>query len=331
MSSKQLRKIHFTSRPPACDRRHFVDEDDVRVVLSRLPEELWRRLRGVHFNDRSRGRHTLAYTNRGRREIGLCALPPRISLGSALMRYGGSPERFGAVKGCQWPTRAVRRFMLYDTLLHEIGHFQIIDEKARSVRRKFAMETKAQEFSDFWRDRLWSSPFEHPDPVHNPPAEAEVNAVKEHWAEAHGEYKKGLLCNHENEYARAFRHFSRAVEIYGNHSMALEELGIFTYLGIGVEPSNEAAVSLLQRAVELDPAVGSANLVLARALASMSRESEARHYFERALKLHPFPEEVWPRYADCLEAWGQSEEAAALRKKARRKSQKAKRNKTKRG
>jgi len=31
---------------------HFVSSDDINVVLSGLPEELWMRLRAVHFNDR---------------------------------------------------------------------------------------------------------------------------------------------------------------------------------------------------------------------------------------------------------------------------------------
>jgi tetratricopeptide (TPR) repeat protein len=69
---------------------------------------------------------------------------------------------------------AVRRFMLYDVFLHELGHLQVVDEKATSVRRKFAMETKAQQFAMYWCKRLWSEPFDHPDPVHNPPTKEEM-------------------------------------------------------------------------------------------------------------------------------------------------------------
>ena len=63
--------------------------------------------------------------------------------------------------------------MLYDVFLHELGHLQIIDGDATTVRRMFAMETKAQEFGMYWCERLWAERFDHPDPVHNPPTEAE--------------------------------------------------------------------------------------------------------------------------------------------------------------
>lgn len=79
------RSPKFTVSTPGCDRIHHVTEEDVRVVLSRLPEELWRRLRAVHFNDRSRGARCLGYVTRGRREITLCALPPRMSLARTLV------------------------------------------------------------------------------------------------------------------------------------------------------------------------------------------------------------------------------------------------------
>ena len=42
------------------DRVHHVTEEDVRVVVSRLPEELYGRLREVHFSDRSWGDGFLA-------------------------------------------------------------------------------------------------------------------------------------------------------------------------------------------------------------------------------------------------------------------------------
>jgi hypothetical protein len=69
---------------------------------------------------------------------------------------------------------AVRRFLLYNVLLHEIGHLQIINPESSDFRRKFADETKAQKFADFWRKKLWKEYFEHPDPVHNAPAADEL-------------------------------------------------------------------------------------------------------------------------------------------------------------
>ncbi len=168
--------VKFSVSLPYCDRIHHVTEEDVRVVLGRLPQAFLARLRAVHFNDRSRGARVLGYVNRGRREIALCALPPRVSLTRFLAR-GRSPRTFGAKRGCQWPHVAVRRFMLYDVLLHELGHLQVVNERAKPVRRKFAMETRATEFADTWRKRLWSDPFDHPDPAHNPPTMEEIAAL----------------------------------------------------------------------------------------------------------------------------------------------------------
>jgi len=108
----------------------------------------------------------------------MCALPPRMSLARFLVK-GQSPSQFGARRGTQWPTLAIRRFLLYDVLLHELGRLQIIDEGAASDRRKFAHETKAQEFAMHWCRTLWSTPFDHPDPVHNRPSEAELLKLEE--------------------------------------------------------------------------------------------------------------------------------------------------------
>lgn len=166
-------QVKFSGIPPGGDRVHHVTEDDVRVVLSRLPVELWSRLRAVHFNDRSRGARMLGYVNRGRREIALCALPPRMSLTRFLLK-GQSPELFGARRGSRWPVLAIRRFVLYEVFLHEVGHLQVIDETAKAERRKFAVETRAEEFAIRWRQQLWSARFAHPDPVHNPPTTEEL-------------------------------------------------------------------------------------------------------------------------------------------------------------
>ncbi len=172
LQKSRLSRIKFSLSPPGADRIHHVSEEDVRVVLSRLPLELRDRLRAVHFNDRSRGARVFGYVTRGHREIALCAMPPRMSLTAALVK-GQTPERFGAKRGQKWPVLAVRRFLLYDVLLHELGHLQLIKEDARSVRLKFAREKLAQAFAMQWCNRLWSVSFPHPDPVHSPPSTEE--------------------------------------------------------------------------------------------------------------------------------------------------------------
>lgn len=145
----RLSKIKFSASIAGADRIHHVNADDVRTVLSRLPLELWHRLRAIHFNDRARGARVLGYVDQGHREIALCALPPRMGLSAALVK-GQTPEQFGARRAQKWPVLAIRRFMLYDVLLHEIGHLQVIDEDRRSERLRFARERLAQAFAMRW-------------------------------------------------------------------------------------------------------------------------------------------------------------------------------------
>ncbi len=171
-----MSKITYSYRRPGELRKHYLGEHDVEVLLARLPPELWVRLRAVHFNDRGIGVRCLGYVNGGRREIAICALPPRVSLARFLDRQ--SPRQFGALRGHQWPETAVRRFLLYDVFLHELGHLQVIDPEARTERRRFAGQTKAQEFADEWRARLWAEPFAHPDRIHNPPSEMELELLR---------------------------------------------------------------------------------------------------------------------------------------------------------
>ena len=57
------RHLRFSVAKPGCDRIHHVTEDDVRVVLGRLPTDVWSLLRAVHFNDQSRGGFRLGYAN----------------------------------------------------------------------------------------------------------------------------------------------------------------------------------------------------------------------------------------------------------------------------
>jgi hypothetical protein len=169
--------IKYNTIRPGEKRTHYIDGRDVDVLLSRLPHEVWSRLRAVHFNDRSVGCRRLGYVNLGHREIAICALPPRVSLTRFLVRgtlsspqLRQTPAEFGAARGRQWPLLAIRRFMLYDVFLHELGHLQIVMPRAKRLRRRFASETKAREFANDWRRRLWSQPFDHDDPVHNPPS-----------------------------------------------------------------------------------------------------------------------------------------------------------------
>src|SRR5262249_8028738 len=155
---------------------------DVLVVLGRLPFELWQRLCAVHFNDRGRGAHVLGYVNRGHREITLCALPPRMTFGAFIVKRPSAshtPEEFGAKRGQKGQALSIRRFMLYEVFLHELGHLQLVNENGKSERLRFAREKLANDFAREWRKQLWSATFVHADPVHNAPGAKELSIQRE--------------------------------------------------------------------------------------------------------------------------------------------------------
>ena len=164
----RISRVRFSMSNAGADRVYYVTEEDIRVVLSRLPIDVWQRLRAVHFNDQSRGARVLGYVDQGHREIALCALPPRMSLTGFLVK-GQTPQQFGAQRGQRWPHLAIRRFLIYDVFLHELGHLQVIDANRPSERLRYAREKLAQAFAMRWCKRLWATPFLHPDPVHHPP------------------------------------------------------------------------------------------------------------------------------------------------------------------
>lgn len=170
----EMRSIRFTCDLPGGGRIHYLKSDDVCVLLGRLPEELWSRLREVHFSDNALGNRRLGYVTSARREISICALPRNVSLGRGCRNNSCSPRVFGALPRRQWPEQAVRRYLLYNTFLHEIGHMQVVDPDAKEPRRRFAGETKAQQFAELWRGRLWAERLEHLDPVHNAPTQEQL-------------------------------------------------------------------------------------------------------------------------------------------------------------
>ena len=276
--------MEFRVRLPHGDKRHYVDEDDVSVVLARLPPAAVKRIRGIHFADRARGNRRLGYTTtRGRREIVLCALPPHVSL-NRFLAGRQTAGMFGAVAGVQWPCLAVRRFMLYDVLLHEIGHLQVVHEDERSARRRFAGENAAQELADRWREELWSTPFEHADPVHNPPT-AEETAALSRWGEAHAEYRRGLAASD----AVALRHHETAVELYPAHSLALTELAQHVVRRALRAGANEAearaqAVELLGRALRVDRTSFQANVCMGWNCGHLGRYEDARRHIACAMR-----------------------------------------------
>jgi hypothetical protein len=170
-TQSMLSRIKFSVSRPGADRVHHISPEDVRVLLSRLPPDLWQQLGAVHFNDRSVGARRLGYARPESKEISMCALPPRISL-TRFLRAPQTPQKFGAMPGQKWPTVATRRFLLYSVFLHELGHLHPVPRR-RSRRLSHPREKLAQQFAVKWCNWLWSHPFDHPDPAHNPPVLAE--------------------------------------------------------------------------------------------------------------------------------------------------------------
>lgn len=162
-------RVRFVVHPIRGPRIHHVTPSDVEVVLGRLPEEVLKPLKEVHFNDRMGTRGCLGYANPGSGCLALCALPERVSFAHYLERQECRAAEFGASAGSQWPNLAVRRFILYYVLLHELGHLQVLLVKGRRHGR-VPGERMAREFGNYWRRKLWSEPFDHSDGVHNPPA-----------------------------------------------------------------------------------------------------------------------------------------------------------------
>lgn len=249
-----MHKVKFSYTRPGADRRHYINEDDVKVILERLPSELWRTLKAVYFNDVSEGGKTYGYVNQGRREIAICALPPRVSLRWA--RSAGDPDQYGAIKGTQWPTLAIRRYQLYYTFLHELGHLQVVRPDKKDPDRKYGGEKVAHEFANYWRKKLWAEKNNHPDPIHNPPSKKELNLLESGWTKAHNLYKKGLNLDNAKDRERAMSYYRQAIEAYPNHTQALERLGVLTHEQ-GEKDSDKPALKQAERwlkhALSIDP------------------------------------------------------------------------------
>lgn len=156
----------------------YISQQDIEIVKQRIPKEFCTRLREIFIWGESYGVKQLGWvTKKGRRDVNLCVfLPYRVSLRQFLVK-GQSALEFGTPIRGQWTPWAVRRFLLYDVFLHEIGHLQIIDSKNSNNNRKFASEPKAQEFADNLRRELWETQFDHLDPIHNSPQDDELAII----------------------------------------------------------------------------------------------------------------------------------------------------------
>jgi tetratricopeptide (TPR) repeat protein len=278
-------KIRFSTTPPSGDRLHCLTPDDIRTVLSRLPSELWSTLRTVHFNDRGRAR-VLGYVTSAKREIAICAVAPRFSLSGAVLR-GQSPRHFGAIRGWQWPRLAVRRFMLYDTFLHELGHLQLVRPNAKSKRLRYAREKLAEDFAALWRQRLWATPFEHADPVHNPPSPEEL---------AHLDSLPPTLSKQDKD-LKLLEHTVR-------FSPATSDIHVDLGMEYMKRKRFDDAERELRRAAELNPSDGSIWIYLGQCAQQQKQYETATAQYQTAQRLMPASADPWLSLALLKKATG---------------------------
>ena len=316
-SPAQLPILNHIRRSATC--RQYVDDEDIRVLLSRMPKELWTRLTKVIFRDHWGRDGCLGYVlTHGRREIVLCNLPWHLSLRRLCIRDGRSPEFFGAPERGQWPPLAIRRIHLYGTFLHELGHIQVVDPKNQSSRRKYADETKAEEFAQEWIGTLWAEPFDHPDPVHNPPTANELALIRDgSWEESHALYKRTLkeikgerkqnTASPERQSAWR-KSLQLAVARFPQHSLAWQELGRQFW----INGEYESAIECFNQVRAVDPHLPMASFFGALCYTYLDRKTEARAWFERAVRLDQYPPQCRTFFAEKLGQWGEKAEAGNL-------------------
>jgi predicted Zn-dependent protease len=184
--------------------------------------------------------------------------------------------------------------MLYDVFLHELGHLQIIDGDAGSVRRKFAMETKAQQFAMYWCKKLWSERFDHADPAHNAPTEQE-------FADADPEFTDVMLriqqrpddvellqrldhlCRRRGKTNEAKEALEKAVALAPRNPWTNLYLGNW-YFGRDIY---SGAVKYFARAIKFLPDRAVAYWCLAEAYGADGELSLADKYFQLAVEVEP--------------------------------------------
>lgn len=156
-----------------------------------------------------------------------------------------------------------------------------------------------------WREELWSSHFDHPDPVHNPPSREELDALPR-WSEAHAAYKS------EN--------CERALELYPEHPQALTKLAMRVVhdrvQNGGDLEGHEQAAELLRRALIRDPTSFAANLRLGWVYGHLGRYEDARRHIARALRHGAISARGLSGLADAHADWGFLEESEHLFEKA---------------
>lgn len=100
----------------------------------------------------------------------------------------------------------------------------------------------------------------------------------------------------------------KAVEVYSNHSYALEALGIY-YLNI--ENEYEKSIELFKQALKIDPLLFHSNIYLALSYSESGEEKLARRYFEKVINMSNINGYI-AIYANEMAKWGFWDDAEKL-------------------
>ena len=303
--------IEFVRDEVSSHFRQYVEETEIEALLAQLPEETRRDLHRVRFkNGVDTGGRLGDIASDPDPEIVIYAQAYRVSLTPYLGR-DETPETYGAVDGCRWPVLAIKRFVLYNVLLTQLGRLQV-----------GASGASGEQFAGHWRRELWSREPDDSDAVHRAPTEKEARLMRVGWAAADAEYEAGLELDEAGERTSAVRHYRRSIEHYPDHALALQGLGKLTYAGFGEAPEDEKlerAAEWLRRALEVDPGLPDASLYLAIVLSRLDKREKERAVLDRSVVPDPSETISLATYAENLSKRGYRREAEDLFQKVLKK------------
>lgn len=138
-----------------------------------------------------------------------------------------------------------------------------------------------------------------------------VVADQPEWADAHALLGETLrILGRPDDAIACLRH---ALSLNENNVVALTGLG---YLLHNHQTAIEEAVTLLERAVAIEPSNANAHSALATALFGLERAEEGLRHGRKSLKLAPGDSTVYIRFASLLQYSGNKEEANRMLEKA---------------
>ncbi|MEN0049701.1 MAG: hypothetical protein AAF806_21755 [Bacteroidota bacterium] len=209
--TKKSQAIIFHEKWVQNDLYRYLKKEDVLVLLNRLPLEEYEHLKSVTFKTcRGGNAYGRVYHKRSAGII-ICDQSARTSIRVTEAKRG-SLEEFGALNNMKWPTLAIRRFMLYDVFLHELKHTQLLKNGKKRIVDKIPLEKQAEEYAEYWRGELYQQHFDHPDPVHNLPSEAEKERLQKYWPKAMDFLQKGIRYKNRRDHRNTLLNYEQAIQ-----------------------------------------------------------------------------------------------------------------------